>query len=341
MQKELVMLSERALKELSQASGSAELQTIQKSYLGKKGLIQALMKKLSSLPREERPAFGKTLNEHKQKLLAFIHEKAQSFQEEEEKKQISTENLDISLPGRRLPLPSQHPITQEMDEVLDLLSSMGFSIQLSPEIEDDFHNFTALNFPEEHPARDMQDSFYLNPQFLLRTHTSNAQIRVMENEKPPFRIAAPGRCFRNEDVSARSHVLFHQVEALYVSKDTSLADLLANLEDFIQRIFPHQEVQTRIRPSFFPFVEPGLELDISCTNCQAKGCKLCKSSGWLEILGAGMVHPSVLKGMNIDPEIYSAYAWGLGIERLVMLKRGVHDIRLFTENRFDFLRQFA
>jgi phenylalanyl-tRNA synthetase alpha chain len=217
---------------------------------------------------------------------------------------------------------------------------MGFSVQYGPDIETDYYNFEALNFPHDHPARDMQDTFYIASNVLLRTHTSNIQTRIMESEKPPIRIIAPGKVYRNETITARSHVFFHQVEAVYVDKDVTFVDLLSTMDEFLAKIFG-KKVETRYRPSYFPFVEPGMEVDIGCLNCKGNGCNLCKYTGWLEVAGAGMIHPEVLKNGDIDPETYSGYAWGLGVERLCMLKHGIKDIRLFTENDLRFLEQFS
>ncbi len=213
---------------------------------------------------------------------------------------------------------------------------MGFSVQYGPDIDSDYYNYEGLNFPPDHPARDMQDTFYITKEMLLRSHTSNTQLRVMENHKPPIRIIAPGTVYRNETISSRSHVFFHQVEGLYIDKNVSFADLFATMDEFWSKLF-HTKVKTRFRPSYFPFVEPGLEVDVACTSCNGKGCRLCKQSGWLEICGAGMVHPEVLKNGGIDPEEYSGYAWGMGIERLAMLRYGIKDIRMFTENDMRFL----
>lgn len=226
-----------------------------------------------------------------------------------------------------------------LDEAIDILVGMGFSVQYGPDIETDYYNFEALNFAKDHPARDMHDTFYITSNILLRTHTSNTQVRVMETATPPIRVIAPGKCYRNEDVSARSHVLFHQIEGLYIDKEVTFADLLATLEEFFSKLLK-QEVKMRYRPSFFPFVEPGMEVDVHCIVCGGSGCSVCKHTGWLEVAGAGMVHPEVLKSGGIDPEEYSGYAWGFGIERLAMLRYSIPDIRLFMENHLRFLQQF-
>ena len=234
----------------------------------------------------------------------------------------------------------KHPLTQAMDQIISILSGLGFSVQYGPDVDTDYYNFEVLNFPPDHPARDMQDTFYITPHVLLRTHTSNIQARVMEVNKPPIRIIAPGKVYRNETITARSHVFFHQVEAVYIDKNVTFGDLFATLDDFLSKLFK-QDIGTRYRPSYFPFVEPGVEVDISCLVCQGKGCNLCKHSGWVEIAGAGMIHPEVLRNGGIDAEQYTGFAWGMGLERLVMMLRGIQDIRLFTENDLRFLNQFT
>ena len=227
-----------------------------------------------------------------------------------------------------------------LDEVIEILVGMGFSVQESPEIESEYYNYGGLNYPPDHPARDMQDTFYITPDILLRSHTTSIQQHMMENASPPIRILSPGKCYRNETITARSHVFFHQVDVLYIDKDVTFSDLLATKEEFYTKIFK-QKIELRVRPSYFPFVEPGMEVDIKCSACAGSGCALCKHTGWLEVAGAGMVHPNVLKAGGIDPEVYSGYAWGGGIERLFMLRHGISDIRLFTENDVRFLSQFA
>jgi len=261
------------------------------------------------------------------------------LKEEERKTSFQKEWIDISLPGRRSFLGRIHPIQQVMQKILDIFIGMGFSVQLGPDVDTDYYNFEGLNFAEDHPARDMLDTFYLGRGLLLRTHTSNVQVHAMEDFSPPLRIVAPGRVFRNEDISARSHVFFHQIEGFYVDKNVSFADLFATMNEFLKKLFG-ESVVSRFRPSYFPFVEPGMEVDIRCTACKGSGCRICKQTGWLEILGCGMVHPNVLRKGNIDPEIYSGYAWGMGIERQAMLHYDIPDIRLFTENDLRFLSQF-
>jgi phenylalanyl-tRNA synthetase alpha chain len=317
----------------------SDLEQLKVKYLGKKGPIQNLMKELKDVPSDKRPEFGKFINDLKVDLTSRIELLEAELIGQTEKEQLTSEKIDVTLPGRRSFVGRKHVITKVLEELLGIFAEMGFSVQYGPDIDSDYYNFEALNFPSDHPARDMQDTFYISSNMLLRTHTSNIQARIMETEKPPIRIVAPGRAYRNETITARSHVFFHQIEGFFVDKGVTFADLRATMEEFLVKFFG-QEVKTRFRPSFFPFVEPGLELDIGCLSCQGSGCQLCKQTGWLEILGAGMIHPEVLKNGDIDPEIYSGYAWGLGVERLVMLKHGIKDIRLFTENDIRFLQQF-
>lgn len=326
--------------ELQQSPSRKQLQELKVKYLGRKSPVQALMKELKSLSPEERPAFGKKINEMKQSFEERIDIllEQQIFKDEQER--LKTEFIDISEPSKKRSLARRHPTSKMLDRALDVLKGMGFSIQYGPDVESDYYNFEALNFEDNHPARDMQDTFYIKENVLLRTHTSNVQVRVMESSKPPIRIVTPGKCYRNENISARSHVFFHQVEALYIDKGVSFSDLLDACNEFISKLFA-REIKTRFRPSYFPFVEPGLEIDMHCLVCEGKGCAICKHSGWLEVAGAGMVHPEVLKNGGIDAEVYSGYAWGFGIERLVMMKYGIKDIRLFTENDLRFLEQFS
>lgn len=326
--------------DLTQAQTANAIEALKVKYLGKKGPVQQLMKQLKDVPNEERPQFGKLVNDLKGEFSQILDEKGYAFLIEEENAQLLKEKIDITLPGHRRFSGRKHILTHVLDEIIDILISMGFSIQYAPEIDTDYYNFEALNFPHDHPARDMQDTFYITPSLLLRTHTSNSQVRIMEQHKPPIRVATPGKAYRNETVTARSHVFFHQIEGFYVDKGVTFADLIATLKDFMRRLFKY-DIETRYRPSYFPFVEPGMEVDVTCLVCQGKGCPICKHSGWLEIAGAGMVHPEVLKNGGIDPEEYTGFAWGMGIERLVMIKHAIKDIRMFTENDTRFLSQFS
>jgi phenylalanyl-tRNA synthetase alpha chain len=330
------------LSELKEASHSKDLEQIKVKYLGKKGPIQALMLELKNCSPSDRPLFGKLINDLKEELSSHCDHSLARLKQTELNERLKQEWLDVTLPGRASHKGSLHPITQVLNRVVDILIGMGFSVQLGPDVDTDYYNFEGLNFAPDHPARDMQDTFYLAEQesLLLRTHTSNVQVHAMQNLTPPIRIIAPGRCFRNEDISARSHVFFHQVEGFYIDKNVTFADLFATMDEFLSKLLG-EKVDTRYRPSYFPFVEPGLEVDVKCISCKGSGCRICKHTGWLEILGAGMVHPNVLKKGNIDPEVYSGYAWGMGIERLTMLFYDIRDIRLFTDNDLRFLEQFS
>lgn len=312
-----------------------DVEQLKVKYLGKKGPIQSLMLRLRDASSEERPLWGKMINDLKEECSLLCEQALEACALAERSHKLANERIDVTLPGRRQNLGIKHPLNHVMDEMIDILIGMGFSVQYGPEIDSDYYNYEGLNFPPDHPARDMQDTFYITAHQLLRSHTSNTQLRVMEKHPPPIRIVAPGTVYRNESISARSHVFFHQIEGLYVEKGVTFSDLFATMESFWSQFFK-TTVQMRFRPSYFPFVEPGVELDIGCIACQQKGCRLCKFSGWLEVAGAGMVHPEVLKNGGVDPETYSGYAWGLGIERAAMLRYGIKDIRSLTENDFRF-----
>ncbi len=340
MDQNIRFLRDNFTKELQAAKTCQDLENMRVRYLGKKGPVQELMQELRSATPEMRRDLGKEINELKEELIKTLEDAAKTVADQELEAQLAAEVLDVSLPGRRYGAGRKHPVTETMDEILEILMEMGFSVQVGPDIDTDYYNFEALNFAADHPARDMQDTFYIAPNVLLRTHTSNIQARVMEQHKPPIRIITPGTAYRNETITARSHVFFQQVEGLYIDKGVTFADLLATLKELFCKLF-HADIQLRCRPSYFPFVEPGMEVDISCLSCEGHGCQLCKHSGWLEVAGAGLVHPEVLKNGGIDPEVYSGYAWGMGVGRILMLKRGIKDIRLLTENDMRFLRQFS
>jgi phenylalanyl-tRNA synthetase alpha chain len=333
-------IHKRFQSDLSQIKNSKDVELLKIKYLGKKGLIQHIMQQLKEVSKDLRPQMGKEINDLKEEILQLCQSGLDSFLNIEQAKRLSEEKIDVTIPGRRNFVGRKHPLQLTLDTVIDLFSSMGFSVQYGPDIDNDYYNYEGLNFPPDHPARDMQDTFYITKDLLLRSHTSNTQLRVMQAHSPPIRIIAPGTVYRNETISSRSHVFFHQVEGLYIDRRVTFADLLATMDDFWKKLFG-KAIQTRFRPSYFPFVEPGLEVDIACTSCKAQGCRLCKHTGWLEVAGAGMVHPQVLKNANIDSEEYSGYAWGMGIERVAMLLYGIKDIRLFTENNLQFLNQFA
>lgn len=339
MQQQISSCRQACLDELKAAQSTADIEAVKVKYLGKKGPVQALMKDLRAIVADERPAVGKEINALRDLLEVSCQETLERLQRQETDRQLASEVLDITLPGRQRPLGCKHVTHVVMDQLIDALVQMGFSVQDGPEVETDYYNFEALNFAKDHPARDMQDTFYVAPGVVLRTHTSNVQMHVMEAHAPPIRIIAPGRCYRNEAVSSRHHVFFHQVEGIYIDKHVTFGNLMSTIDEFVTRVF-ERPVATRFRPSYFPFVEPGMEVDIQCSLCEGRGCSLCKHSGWLEIMGAGMIHPEVLRNGGIDPEEYSGFAWGLGVERIANIKYRIDDIRLFSENDLRFLAQF-
>ncbi|MBA3674093.1 MAG: phenylalanine--tRNA ligase subunit alpha [Chitinophagaceae bacterium] len=315
-------------------------ETFRIKYLGTKGLVKSVMSEIKNVSNEKKKEFGQILNEFK----IFAENKYEELKQSTVDGQKSIENnqIDLTLPGNALPLGSRHPISIVKNKIISIFKRLSFAVAEGPEIEDDWHNFTALNLPEDHPARDMQDTFYItqNPDLMLRTHTSNVQVREMEKGKLPIRIICPGRVYRNETVSARAHCFFHQVEGLYIAENVSFADLKQTLYFFVQEMFG-EDVKIRFRPSYFPFTEPSAEMDISCLICNGQGCNICKHTGWVEILGCGMVHPTVLENCKIDSNKYSGFAFGMGIERIAMLKYQIKDLRLFSENDLRFLKQFT
>jgi len=320
-------------------SSPQQLEDYRIRFLGTKGIVKNLFGEMRSIPPENKKEFGLVLNEFKQ----FAEARYEALKQSAASDQPSTVNdLDLSLPGNPVEFGSRHPISLVRNRIISIFQRLGFSVADGPEIEDDWHNFTALNLPENHPARDMQDTFYINqnPDWLLRTHTSNVQIREMQKGKLPIRIICPGRVYRNETISARAHCFFHQVEGLYIDENVSFADLKQTLYFFAQEMYG-KDVKLRFRPSYFPFTEPSAELDVSCFICGGSGCRVCKQTGWVEILGCGMVHPNVLENCGIDPEKYTGYAFGMGIERPAMLLYQINDLRLFSENDIRFLKQFT
>lgn len=321
-------------------SSLKELEELRLKYTGKKGLVPAQMQKLRDVPPEQKKDAGKWVNDLKVMIDQELDALQTQFLEKEEKEKLAREHIDITLPARKEWLSSKHPVQQLLDEITDIFVSMGFSVYKSPELETDYYNFDVLNFQPDHPAKDMQDTFYVNPSLLLRTHCTSFQGHAMQTLKPPLRLISPGRCYRNEDVSSRSHVFFNQVDGLYIDEKVSMVDLTATMSEFVRKLFK-KDVAVRFRTSYFPFVEPGVEVDVGCLLCDAKGCAVCKYTGWLEILGAGMVHSEVLRNCGIDPEKYTGYAWGMGVERQLMLRYGITDIRLLFENDMRFLSQFT
>jgi phenylalanyl-tRNA synthetase alpha chain len=324
-----------ATAEFQAIANDAEAEAFRVKYLGKKGILREIMKSLGAVSPEDRKTLGAAANALREEVENLFG----NAREQSKGGDTADPGFDPALPGFPFPSGTLHPLAQIRNHIVEILVSMGFSIAYGPEVESDYNNFEALNMPPLHPARDMQDTFYISEKTVLRTHTSPVQIRVMKEQKPPIRAIMPGRVYRNEEVSARSYCMFHQVEGLYVDENVSFADLKGTLLAFSRRFFD-ENTQIKIRPSFFPFTEPSVEVDVKCFLCKGKGCGICKQSGWLEILGAGMVHPNVLKSGGIDPEKYSGFAFGMGIERIALLKYGIDDIRLFYENDVRFLKQF-
>ena len=322
-----------------QTTNPDELETFRIKFLGTKGIVKNVMAEMKNIPPGNKKEFGLILNAFK----VFAEDRFEALKESlgSANKQ-AVANIDWSLPGDPVPVGTRHPLSIVRNQMASIFKRLGFAIAEGPEIEDDWHNFTALNLPENHPARDMQDTFYLNksPDYLLRTHTSSVQARIMEKQKPPIRIICPGRVYRNETISARAHCFFHQVEGLYVDEHVSFADLKQTLYFFVQEMFG-KDVKVRFRPSYFPFTEPSAEMDISCTVCGGTGCSLCKHTGWVEILGCGMVHPKMLDNFSIDSNKFTGFAFGMGVERICQLKYRVNDLRLYSQNDVRFLRQFT
>ncbi|MCF8357507.1 MAG: phenylalanine--tRNA ligase subunit alpha [Prolixibacteraceae bacterium] len=319
------------------ANGVDEAEELRIKYLSKKGIIGNLFDEFKTIPADQKRVIGAELNN----LKKFAAEKINALKDSFEKSEDETGGIDLTLPGDSIKMGSRHPLAIVRNEIIEIFARLGFVVSEGPEIEDDWHVFSALNFPPEHPARDMQDTFFIekDPDVLLRTHTSSVQVRVMEKTQPPIRAIFPGRVFRNEAISARAHCIFHQVEGLYVDEDVSFADMKQTLLYFAREMFG-EKTEIRLRPSYFPFTEPSAEMDVSCSICAGKGCNVCKYTGWLEIMGCGMVDPNVLELCNIDNKKYTGFAFGMGIERIAMLKFGVKDLRLFFENDVRFLNQF-
>lgn len=324
---------------LDHAASMKEIDEIRVRFLGKKGEITGVLKQMGKLSAEERPIIGQLANEVRARIEEEITRRVADLKENELKHRLAQERIDVTLPGTVHPLGKRHPISQVLLEVQDIFLGMGFSIAEGPEVETDYYNFEALNLPKNHPARDTQDTFYISENILLRTQTSPVQIRVMEKQKPPVRVIAPGRVYRSDAVDATHSPIFHQIEGLVVDKGVTMADLKGTLEIFVKQLYGPDSV-VRFRPHHFPFTEPSAEMDIMCFECHGKGCPLCKGEGWIELLGCGMVHPKVLTGVGIDPEEYSGFAFGIGLERIAMRRYNIKDMRLFYENDVRFLEQF-
>jgi len=337
---DLENLLQQASHSISQSGDMAALDVVRVAYLGKKGELTAQLKNLGQLPAEQRPAAGQAINQVKVQIQELLETRKSALSDLAIASRLQTETVDISLPGRRNGAGGLHPVTLTMNRIDKMFGKLGFDVAEGPEVEDDFHNFEALNIPEHHPARAMHDTFYFNDGRLLRTHTSPVQIRVMENQEPPLRVIAPGRVYRCD--SDLTHTpMFHQVEGLLVDVDVSFSVLKGTLEEFLQMFFEQDDLKTRFRPSYFPFTEPSMEVDISCVMCAGEGCRVCSHTGWLEVLGCGMVHPELFRHTGVDSEKYTGYAFGMGVERLAMLRYGVNDLRLFFDNDLRFLQQFT
>lgn len=339
MKEQLSAILTDAKNQVANSQNETEIEAIRVKYLGKKGELTAILKQMGSLSSEERPKMGALVNEAKQELEELISVKKKELKSAEQQKKLAEETIDITLPHKEIKPGKLHPLNTVLDDMINIFQSMGFDVVDGPEVETDHYNFECLNVPADHPARDMQDTFYLAENLLLRTQTSAAQIRTMENRKPPIRVICPGRVFRADEVDATHSPVFHQIEGLVVDKGVTMCDLKGVLEEFAHEIYG-SDTKVKFRPSFFPFTEPSVEVDVTCSECGGKGCRVCKGSGWIEILGAGMVHPNVLRSCGIDPEEYSGFAFGIGLDRLTTTRYKISDIRLLFENDKRFLDQF-
>lgn len=339
MQEKLLNLQEVALSDIKDASSIEEVESLRVKYLGKKGEITAILKEMGKLSAEERPIIGKVANEVREALETNISSKKEELKSIEQQKKLLEEVIDVTMPSTPVNMGKRHPISQIIDEITEIFMGMGFSIAEGPEVESVDNNFDALNAPKDHPSRDMSDTFYISDNLLLRTQTSPVQVRTMRNEELPIKVISPGRCFRFDSPDATHSPMFHQTEGLVVGKDVTMAQLKGTLDTFVKKLFG-EHTKTKFRPHNFPFTEPSAEVDVTCFKCQGEGCPMCKYEGWIEILGAGMVHPNVLRNCGIDPEVYSGFAFGMGVDRIAMLKYEIDDIRLLFENDMRFLDQF-
>ena len=339
MKEKLKAISLEAKNAVEICQDEGQIENVRVKYLGKKGELTAILKQMGSLSPEERPIMGQLVNEAKAELETLITNKKEELKAAAQLEKLKNETIDITMPAKELKPGKLHPLNTVLDDMINIFQSMGFDVVDGPEVETDHYNFECLNVPADHPARDMQDTFYLAENLLLRTQTSAAQIRTMETRKPPIRVICPGRVFRADEVDATHSPVFHQIEGLVVDKDITMCDLKGVLEEFAHEIYG-SDTKVKFRPSFFPFTEPSVEVDVTCSECGGKGCRVCKGSGWIEILGAGMVHPNVLKSCGIDPEEYSGFAFGIGLDRLTTTRYKISDIRLLFENDKRFLDQF-
>lgn len=339
MQEKLLNLQEVALNEIKDTSSIEAVESLRVKYLGKKGEITAILKEMGKLSAEERPVIGQVANKVRESIEGSISSKKEELKAIEKQKKLAEEVIDVTMPAKPVKVGKKHPISQIIDEVSEIFMGMGFSIAEGPEVETVENNFDALNAPIDHPSRDMSDTFYINSELLLRTQTSPVQVRTMKGQELPIKIIAPGRCFRFDAPDATHSPMFHQIEGLVVGKDVTMAQLKGTLDMFVKKLFG-ENTKTKFRPHNFPFTEPSAEVDVTCFKCQGAGCPMCKQEGWIEILGAGMVHPNVLRNCGIDPEVYSGFAFGMGVDRITMLKYEIDDIRLLFENDMRFLDQF-
>jgi phenylalanyl-tRNA synthetase alpha chain len=339
VQEKLLNLQEAALNEIKDSSSIEAVESLRVKYLGKKGEITAILKEMGKLSAEERPVIGKVANEVREAIETAISTKKEELKSIEKQRKLAEEVIDVTMPAKSFKVGKKHPISQIIDEVSDIFMGMGFSIAEGPEVETIENNFDALNAPKDHPSRDMSDTFYINEELLLRTQTSPVQVRTMKSEELPIKIISPGRCFRFDAPDATHSPMFHQIEGLVVGKDVTMAQLKGTLNMFVKKLFG-EHTKTKFRPHNFPFTEPSAEVDVTCFKCEGAGCPMCKGEGWIEILGAGMVHPNVLRNCGIDPEVYSGFAFGMGVDRITMLKYEIDDIRLLFENDMRFLDQF-
>ena len=339
MQEKLLNLQETALSEIKDMQSIEQVESLRVKYLGKKGEITSILKEMGKLSAEERPVIGKVANEVREAINDAISAKKEELKNIEKQRKLAEEVLDVTMPAKEFRVGKKHPISKITDEISDIFIGMGFSIAEGPEVETVANNFDALNAPKDHPSRDMSDTFYINEELLLRTQTSPVQVRTMKNEELPIKIISPGRCFRFDAPDATHSPMFHQIEGLVVGKDVTMAQLKGTLDMFVKKLFG-ENTKTKFRPHNFPFTEPSAEVDVTCFKCGGEGCPMCKGEGWIEILGAGMVHPNVLRNCGIDPEVYSGFAFGMGLDRITMLKYEIDDIRLLFENDMRFLNQF-
>lgn len=339
MKEQLLEILEKVKKDIASAESLNELEQFRVKYLGKKGELTVLLRGMGKLSKEMRPVIGKLANEVRDSIEKILEKSKAVIKEKEKKARLEKEVIDVTMSGKTNRVGHRHPLTLVLDEIKDIFIGMGYKIAEGPEVETVYYNFDALNAPKDHPSRDLSDTFYINEDILLRTQTSPVQVRTMQKSKPPIRIISPGRCYRSDEIDATHSPMFHQIEGLVIDKNITLGDLKGTLDAFAKRLFGIN-TKTKFRPHYFPFTEPSGEVDVSCFKCGGSGCRMCKGSGWIEILGCGMVHPNVLKECGIDPEVYSGFAFGMGLDRITMLKHEIDDIRLLFENDMRFIEQF-